>query len=52
MGIENPLLDISVTVNDTNASILTKYDLKMGSACLASENQKPLYDEIWHMEGR
>lgn len=43
--IGNPLLDISVEAEDN--SILDKYGLEHGQACLASEAQMPLYDELW-----
>jgi hypothetical protein len=45
VAIENPLLDISVEL--TSDEILTKYELQHGLACLASEKQMGLYDEIW-----
>jgi len=48
--IGNPLLDISVEINDT--SLEEKYSLTPGLACLANEQQMPIYDEIWGMEGR
>jgi adenosine kinase len=48
--IENPLLDISIELHDQ--SIIQKYELQPGMACLASEKQLPIYDEIWDMEGR
>ena len=50
VGIENPLLDISVNVNDE--TIVKKYNLQMGSACLAADNQMEIYTEIWNMAGR
>ena len=50
LGIENPLLDISVTLKDE--SLFEKYGLKTGNAVLASPEQMPIYQEIWHMEGR
>lgn len=49
-GIENPLIDISVTIKDD--TLLNKYKLQMAQACLASPEQLPLYPEIWAMEGR
>lgn len=49
-GIENPLLDISKEFS--NDDILTKYELKHGMASLANEEQKPLYDELFNMQGR
>jgi adenosine kinase len=30
---------------------MNKYGLKHASACLASEEQLPLYDELWKLEG-
>lgn len=49
-GIENPLLDISKEFSDDE--ILKKYNLQHGMASLATEEQKPLYDEIFNAEGR
>ena len=43
MGIGNPLLDISASVDD---DFLKKYDLKANDAILAEEKHKPLYDEL------
>jgi len=48
VAIENPLLDISVELE--NNEILTKYELSHGLACLASEKQMGIYDEIWRYE--
>lgn len=48
--IENPLLDISVELNDN--SILDKYELQKGMASLAEEKQMPIYDELWNMPNR
>ena len=48
-GIENPLMDISLVVKDDE--ILTKYEIVMNTACLASEKQIPIYEEIWKTEG-
>lgn len=48
--IGNPLLDISIELSDK--SLLEKYKLEMGQACLATDEQLPIYDEIWNMEGR
>ena len=45
--IENPLLDISVELNDN--TLLDKYELQRGMACLATEKQMPIYDEIYSM---
>jgi adenosine kinase len=43
--IGNPLLDISVWENDNN--LLEKYSLKLGDACLANEQQMPIYKELF-----
>lgn len=43
LGMGNPLLDISATVDD---DFLKKYDLKSNDAILASEKHKTLYDEL------
>lgn len=48
-AIENPLIDISKEFD--NDEILTKYELQHGQACLASDKQMPLYEELWKMEG-
>jgi adenosine kinase len=50
LGLENPLLDISVDLY--NEDLITKYNLQKGLACLASPEQMPLYDDIWTMEGK
>ena len=39
----NPLLDISA---DVDASVLTKYGVKLDSAILAEESHMPLYGEL------
>ena len=43
IGIGNPLLDISATVD---CDFLRKYNLKSNDAILADEIHKPLYDEL------
>ncbi|KAF7995633.1 hypothetical protein HCN44_006740 [Aphidius gifuensis] len=43
LGLGNPLLDISATVDE---DFLKKYDLKANDAILADEKHKPLYDEL------
>ncbi|XP_033209458.1 adenosine kinase 2-like isoform X1 [Belonocnema kinseyi] len=43
VGIGNPLLDISATVDQ---DFLKKYNLKSNDAILADEIHKPLYDEL------
>jgi len=48
--IGNPLLDISAEFKDN--AILDKYKLEPGMASLASPEQIPIYDELWHTEGR
>jgi adenosine kinase len=48
-AIGNPLLDIAKEFS--NDDILNKYGMKHASACLASEEQLPLYDELWKTEG-
>ena len=42
-GIENPLLDITSIVTE---EFLNKYNLKVNTACLASEEHLPLFDTI------
>jgi len=49
MVIGNPLLDISVW--PTENTLLDKYGLKAGEACLASPEQMPIYAELQGMEG-
>eukprot|EP00591_Stephanopyxis_turris_P000775 CAMPEP_0195514368 /NCGR_PEP_ID=MMETSP0794_2-20130614/5776_1 /TAXON_ID=515487 /ORGANISM="Stephanopyxis turris, Strain CCMP 815" /LENGTH=345 /DNA_ID=CAMNT_0040642601 /DNA_START=40 /DNA_END=1077 /DNA_ORIENTATION=+ len=44
MGMGNPLLDISVEVSDD--TLFTKYDVKLDSAILAEEKHQPLYKEL------
>lgn len=46
----NPLLDISI--DDPEAAYLNKYKLFAGHACLANDDQKPMFEEIFHKEGR
>ena len=48
--IENPLLDIQVQMSDK--SILDKYELGLGMACLAEEKHMPLYGELWDHKDR
>lgn len=43
LGIGNPLLDISATVEE---SFLEKYDLKLNDAILATEKHKNLYSDL------
>ncbi|XP_033308409.1 adenosine kinase 2 isoform X2 [Bombus vancouverensis nearcticus] len=43
LGVGNPLLDISATVD---RNFLEKYDLKSNDAILAEEKHKPMYDEL------
>lgn len=47
--IENPLLDIQVTCSDQ--TLMEKYKLPPGGACLASDEQLGLYPELLKMEG-
>lgn len=47
-GVENPMLDIMVYLKDKE--LYEKYDLAMGSACLAEDKHMPLFEEIWEME--
>jgi len=46
----NPLLDISI--DDHDASILQKYTLQAGQACLAADHHMPLFEEAFTKEGR
>lgn len=43
VGMGNPLLDISA---DVEMDLLTKYDVKLGSAILAEDKHQPLYKEL------
>lgn len=43
LGMGNPLLDISATVDE---EFLKKYDLKANNAILAEERHKSIYDEL------
>ena len=44
------MIDISVEVEDED--MIKKYNLGLGQACLANEQQMPIYDEMWNMKGR
>eukprot|EP00244_Chara_vulgaris_P013473 TRINITY_DN770_c0_g1_i1.p1 TRINITY_DN770_c0_g1~~TRINITY_DN770_c0_g1_i1.p1 ORF type:complete len:386 (-),score=73.47 TRINITY_DN770_c0_g1_i1:20-1042(-) len=44
LGMGNPLLDISATIDDQG--LLEKYDLKLNNAILAEEKHMPLYKEL------
>lgn len=48
-AIGNPLLDISCECSE---EFLTKYGLNRGLACLAGEEHKELFEEIWNNEKR
>ena len=48
--IGNPIMDISY--EDQDRKYLDQYKLELGSACLASEEQMPIYDELFNCEGR
>lgn len=48
VGVENPLLDISVNCDET---LLKKYSLEANAAILASEEHLALLDEIKQFEG-
>jgi sugar/nucleoside kinase (ribokinase family) len=48
--IENPLLDM--TIDDNDSVLHTKYNLQHGQASLATPEQLPIFDEVYHMEGR
>jgi adenosine kinase len=43
LGMGNPLLDLSVTVDP---ALLTKYNLKPNDAILAEDKHMPLYKEL------
>jgi len=49
VGVENPLLDI--TVNVSNEELLTKYKLEGNAAILAGPEHLPLYDELKQFPG-
>lgn len=46
----NPLLDISI--DDHDKSILEKYSLQVGQACLAEDKHMTLFEEAFQKEGR
>ncbi|KAF2353685.1 Carbohydrate kinase PfkB, partial [Trinorchestia longiramus] len=48
LGLGNPLLDISVT---TDESLLTKYGLEANNAILAEDKHTPMYEEMTKMPG-
>lgn len=43
LGMGNPLLDISATVDD---QFLSRYGVKANDACLAEDHHKPIYREL------
>ena len=45
----NPIQDI--TVDDNDKTLMTKYKLELGMACLATEEQMPIYEEAFKTEG-
>ena len=49
-GIENPLLDIQLDL--PNEDLLTEFQLKPGHACLAEPSHMPLFEKLWHAEGK
>ena len=48
--IGNPIMDISI--EDQDRTYLDKYKLELGQASLATEEQLPIYDELYNLEGR
>merc|ERR1719436_1376579 len=46
LGIDHPMVDITCHVDD---DFITKYDVPIGGACLATEQQMPLYGEMSEM---
>ena len=46
----NPVFDISV--NDEERAVMTKYGLELGMACLATPEQKPIYEELYAREDK
>ena len=48
--IGNPIMDI--TVDDNDSVLHSKYKLEKGMACLASDEQMPIYDEVYNAPGR
>lgn len=48
-GIENPMLDL--TNEFSTDEILRKYNLEYKLACLANEQQMPIFDELYKLEG-
>eukprot|EP01129_Flabellula_baltica_P015419 TRINITY_DN783_c0_g1_i1.p1 TRINITY_DN783_c0_g1~~TRINITY_DN783_c0_g1_i1.p1 ORF type:complete len:340 (-),score=116.58 TRINITY_DN783_c0_g1_i1:20-1039(-) len=49
-GIGNPLLDISVEVNDD--SLLDKYGLRLNNAILVAPEHEPIFDDLMAMENK
>jgi hypothetical protein len=47
LAIENPIMDLMY--EDPERVILNKYKLELGMASLATPEQMPMYDEIFHM---
>jgi len=48
LGIDHPMVDITCHVDD---SFIKKYNVPVGGACLAAEEQMPLYEEMSKMPG-
>jgi len=49
LAVENPIMDLMY--EDPERVILSKYKLELGMASLATPEQMPMYDEIFHLEG-
>jgi len=46
LGIDHPMVDVTAEVDD---DFIERYNVPIGSACLASKEQLPLYDELLSM---
>merc|ERR1719411_1965358 len=46
LGIDHPMVDITCHVDD---DFISKYEVPIGGACLASDRQMPLYGEMSEM---
>lgn len=48
--IENPMLCVSAELEED--SLLKQYNLGYGKACLAQDDQMPLFDDLWAMDNK
>ena len=46
----NPIFDI--TINDPQREVCNQYGLEMATACLASPEQMPIFQQLWNREDK